>query len=403
MNATRAPSRLYGGAHAVHCSEAFLAKRGRTRPYVYWAALLICTGAVIALPIIRVDVTVQERGRVRPARERSAILARTAGFISSIVTRDNDLVHAGDTLLTLNARAIQAKIDFNVAQTHLVTKQLSDLNDLLNCVCNKRPVSINDLKTAKYVSDYQKFDTECRNADLKIDRTDREMNRTRQLYTDRVVAARDFDESAYQANAARVEREIVNRQMIAQWQSDKFQKEMELEQLKAEAGQLAEELSLYSVKAPVDGAVLGLEGVFEGSYVQSGEKIGEISPTSDFVIDVSVPPKDIGRIYKGQPVNIQVDAYPYTVWGLLPGSVTKISADDVQDNQADKVFKVTVRPDRDYLQMREGLRGLLKKGMTVNARFLVARHSLWELLYEDIDKNLNPAINANLSEGSRVR
>ena len=84
---------------------------------------------------------------------------------------------------------------------------------------------------------------------------------------------------------------------------------------------------LYSVKAPVDGAVIGLEGVFEGSYVQSGQRIGDISPTSDFVIDTLVPPKDIGRISKGQPVNLQIDAYPYTVWGLLPGRVIRISAD----------------------------------------------------------------------------
>src|SRR4029077_5267048 len=112
---------------------------------------------------------------------------------------------------------------------------------------------------------------------------------------------------------------VVYRQTVAKWQADKVQKELELEQYKSEARQLAEKRDLYSVKAPLDGAVIGLEGVVEGGYVQSGQRIGDISPTSDFVVDVSVPPKDIGRIFIGQPVNIQVDAYPYTIWGLLPG------------------------------------------------------------------------------------
>jgi multidrug efflux pump subunit AcrA (membrane-fusion protein) len=167
----------------------------------------------------------------------------------------------------------------------------------------------------------------------------------------------------------------------------------ELEQLKTQARQLAEEGDLYSVKAPVDGAVLGLEGVFEGSYVQNGQQIGDISPTSDFVIDALVPPKDIGRIYSGQAVNLQIDAYPYTVWGLLPGRVIRISADYVQESDTNNAFKVILRPDRDFLQMREGFRGSLKKGMTVTARFFVARRSLWELLYESLDTVLNPAMN----------
>src|SRR5260370_40690079 len=202
------------------------------------------------------------------------------------------------------------------------------------------------------------------------------MNRNKQLLAIKVVAARDFEESSYQANAARVERETLNHQTLARWQTDRVQKEHELEQLESEAGQLADEWNLYSIKAPLDGTGIGWEGVVEGSYVQSGQRIGDISPTSDFVIDVSVPPKDIGRISIGQSVNIQVDAYPYTIWGLLPGQVMRISADYVQEAESNGAFRVIVQPERDYLRTREGLTGSLKKGMTANARFFVARRNL---------------------------
>jgi multidrug resistance efflux pump len=392
MNARGQYNRLYGGAYALTCAESYRTTQGRNRPYVYWTALVMCATALISLPLTRVDVSVQERGRVRPATERSAIVARTAGFVSSIRVRDNDLVHAGDILLTLNTQSLQAKCDFNGTQTKVIGKELADLSYLLDCISNKRPVSINDLQTARYISEYQKFDTACRNANLKIDRTDREMNRTKQLFANKVVASRDVDESFYQANEAKAEREVVYRQTIAQWQADKVQKELELEQHNSEARQLADERDLYSVKAPLDGTVIGLAGVVEGSYVQTGQKIGDISPTSDFVIDVSVPPKDIGRIFKGQSVNSQVDAYPYTIWGLLPGRVIRISADYVQEGVTSGAFKVIVHPDRDDLQTREGLTGSLKKGMTVNARFFVARRSLWELIYENMDTLFNPAM-----------
>jgi multidrug efflux pump subunit AcrA (membrane-fusion protein) len=294
-------------------------------------------------------------------------------------------------LLTLNTQGLRAKCDFNYCQTKEVTKELADLGYLLACVGNKQPVSLTALQTARYISEYQRFDTECHNVDLKIDRANREMNRTKQLFSNKAVASRDVDESYYQSNEARAEREVLDRQTVARWQADKVQKELELEQHKSEARQLADEEDLYSVKAPLDGAVIGLEGVVEGNYVQGGQRLGDISPTSDFVVDVSVPPKDIGRIFKGQSVNLQVDAYPYTIWGLLPGRVVRISADYVQESEKSGSFKVIVKPDRDDLRTREGLTGYLKKGMTGNARFFISRRSLWELVYESMDKLFNPA------------
>jgi len=114
----------------------------------------MCAGALLSLPIIHVDVTVQEVGRVRPATERSAIVARTAGFISSVHVHDNDQVHVGDILLSLNIQGFQAKVDFNKTQAKLVNKELADLGYLLDCVANKRVVAIDNLQTAKYISDY---------------------------------------------------------------------------------------------------------------------------------------------------------------------------------------------------------------------------------------------------------
>src|SRR4029077_11650568 len=113
MNPRRECNRIYGGTYALTCAESFLTRRGRTRPYVYWTALVMCAGALLSLPTIHVDVTVQERGRVRPATERTAIVSRTSGFISSIRVHDNDLVHAEDILLTLKTQGLQARVDFN--------------------------------------------------------------------------------------------------------------------------------------------------------------------------------------------------------------------------------------------------------------------------------------------------
>jgi membrane fusion protein, peptide pheromone/bacteriocin exporter len=382
-------TRLYG-SYALTCAESFLAQRGRVRPYVYWCALLMVAVLLTALPLVKVDLTVQEFGRIRPATERSTIVARTAGFIASLKVHDNEIVHAGDTLAVLNMAALTAKFDLNASETKLRNIELADLRALIEAATAKRPVTVTNLQTAEYIAEYQQFDTLIRDAGLKMDRSAREMNRTKDLLARKVVAAKEADEAIFTANEARTGLDNVYKQSLAKWEVERVKKTTELDSLKAEARQLEELRELYYIKAPIGGAVIGLTGIVEGSYVQAGQGIGDISPTSDFVFDVSVPPKDVGRLYKGQAARLQIDAYPYTVWGLLNGEILSISADYVHEGENNGGFKVIVRPESETLRTREGLEGTLRKGMTGNARFFIARRTLLELFYESMDKLFNP-------------
>ena len=89
------------------------------------------------------------------------------------------------------------------------------------------------------------------------------------------------------------------------------------------------------------------------------------------------------------PVRFQVDAFNYNQWGLATGNVTEISSDIYFVNEK-PVFKVTCQLREDYLQLKNGYKGYLKKGMTLQARFVVAERTLWQLLYDKVDDWINP-------------
>jgi membrane fusion protein, peptide pheromone/bacteriocin exporter len=57
------------------------------------------------------------------------------------------------------------------------------------------------------------------------------------------------------------------------------------------------------------------------------------------------------------------------------------------------LFKIKCRLLSDHLSLRNGYRGRLKKGMTVQARFIIAKRSLWQLLYDKADNWVNPYAN----------
>ena len=49
------------------------------------------------------------------------------------------------------------------------------------------------------------------------------------------------------------------------------------------------------------------------------------------------------------------------------------------------MFKVVCKINQEHLKLKNGFKGNLKKGMTFNARFFIARRSTFELLYDKVD------------------
>jgi HlyD family secretion protein len=149
----------------------------------------------------------------------------------------------------------------------------------------------------------------------------------------------------------------------------------------------------YTLKAPVSGTIQQLSGKYVGSSVQIGEVLGLISPDSTLLVECYVNPADIGYLKKRMKVNFQIDAFNYNEWGMLSGEIMDIANDFVLLDKT-PVFKVKCQIKQNYLKLKNGYRGYLKKGMTIRARFVVARRSLWQIIWDKADKWLNPTQNS---------
>ncbi|MBN2806811.1 MAG: HlyD family efflux transporter periplasmic adaptor subunit, partial [Prolixibacteraceae bacterium] len=109
-----------------------------------------------------------------------------------------------------------------------------------------------------------------------------------------------------------------------------------------------------------------------------------------------VSPSDIGFFHKGMKVNFQIDAYHYNQWGTATGTVNEISGDIVTINNQ-PVFKVRCTLKTNYLQIKNGYKGELKKGMTLTGRFMLTERTLAQLLFDKVDNWLNPKLVATNS------
>ena len=182
---------------------------------------------------------------------------------------------------------------------------------------------------------------------------------------------------------------LIKQQQQSQWQTQLNELTKQKGELSAQLGINEEDKSQYMIRAATSGTVQDLKGLQPGSIVAANEILGNISPNEALIAEVYVLPKDIGLIKPGNPVKIYIDAFNYTSWGDIKGVTESISGDVFSsDNQP--YFKVRCKLEKTQLQLKNGFTGQLKKGMTMQARFKIARRTLFQLLYDQTNDWLNP-------------
>ncbi|RRB04561.1 HlyD family efflux transporter periplasmic adaptor subunit [Larkinella rosea] len=365
---------------------------------LYTAVLFAITAAIAALPFIYVDVSVQASGLIRPVAERSEVKTTTGGTVAVLWIRENQVVRAGQPLMRLQTEILDTKLRLVTAQQAEKRMYIRDLQQLTR-LTDTQLVSATGLISPLYRQQYEQFRYLAQENLQTQQKRQRELDVNRQLYVDKVIPRLELEdkEFVYKTVVAQY-RTLVERQR-SEWQTALSEHRLALTDLMGQERQLKQEQAFSTIKAPVGGTISQLSGRYVGSFVQAGEIVGTISPDSTLIIECYATPKDIGLLQIGQKAHFQIAAFNYNQWGLLEGLILDVANDFILvENQP--VFKVRCRLNRNFLTLKNGYRGYLKKGMTVQARFIVTRRSLFELLYDKADDWLNPV---NQPVASRLR
>ncbi|MBP2551462.1 HlyD family secretion protein/hemolysin D [Neorhizobium galegae] len=90
----------------------------------------------------------------------------------------------------------------------------------------------------------------------------------------------------------------------------------------------ARRMALLTLRAPIAGQVQQMHVFAVGGVLTPAEQLLSIAPIDTPVeIEADVSNRDVGFVSPGQQVEIKVDAYPFTRFGLLKGTVVSIDRD----------------------------------------------------------------------------
>lgn len=380
----------------IENSSEKLFKSHKVSTYIiYNLILLLVLGTIISTFFIFVDVNASAHGIVKDPGERITVNSPYSAFIRDVYVRENDGVKKGDTLLILDSDQLDFEIKKVYDRLEEISGYLKDLRLLVNMQSCSTSSDFPHLATPLYRRSLSYYIAQRNEIETKIMNATSNFERNRELLRKGIVAPAEFEQIKSEYDNLKTAADIAYTRQINEWQLD-------LDKYINEERELSSQLIHSRIKnreallvSPAKGNIQKINGIEDGSFVQQGQLLFEITPGSGLIAECLVSPRDIGYIKNGQTVKIQVDAFDYNEWGLISGKVVDVF-NDVTFVESTKgrlpYFKVICSMDASFLKLKNGYLGHIRQGMTINCRFKLTKRTLFQLLYDRIDDWMNPNV-----------
>ncbi len=353
---------------------------------IYISVLLCFVACIVALPFVRISLSVQGRGIIRPVSELAQVRIIPSAIVATVFIAEGHRVSKGDTLITLSSVETDRQLDYRQQELKKYTAYISDLQFLTG------ETGFTRCQTDLYKKEQNNFKKKLAEINSRIERADRDIARQKILFENMLISRKEFEDLLFYQDQLENEKKIYESSSLFKWEGDLTKLSSERDDCLMQIDLLKKQKDLYVILSPVDGTVESFTGIYSGTNLQSGQIVAIISPSNTMIAEVYIPAKNVGMLRNGMPVRIQVDAFNYNEWGMLPGRISGISDDYILVNNV-PVFRVKCSLITNTLKLKNGTPGIIKKGMTLNARFMIAKRSLFQLLYQKSDDLFNPSRN----------
>src|SRR3989475_5369875 len=176
---------------------------------------------------------------------------------------------------------------------------------------------------------------------------------------------------------------------------ENFISQMEYLAAETKAASLAQEVvkarqrhALQRLTAPLDGEVQQLAVHTVGGVVTPAQQLLVVVPYEhQLEVEAMVENKDIGFVKRGQPVEVKVETFLFTRYGLIDGRIVSVSNDAVQLEKGGLVYPVRVSLAKSVIQV-DGKPVKLAPGMAVTAEIKTGTRRLIEFFLSPLLKSV---------------
>ncbi|HJE26154.1 MAG TPA: HlyD family secretion protein [Methylorubrum populi] len=263
------------------------------------------------------------------------IAPKVGGYVIDVPVTDNQHVKAGDTLFRIDPRDYRVALEQAEAQVQAAQAAIRNVNAQIEAQKAQIEVAKAQVETAQAALTFAQED-----ADRYKTLAARGAGTIQQSQSSTsTLQQRQAALTSAQANVIAAQRQI------GSLQAQRASTEAQLAQMKAQRDQAELNLGYTNVTAAQAGRVVRLTGGV-GEYAQPGQSLSMFVP-DDIWVTANFKETQVTDIRPGQPVDIEIDAYPNRritghVASVQPGSGTAFSLLPAQ-NATGNYVKVTQR------------------------------------------------------------
>jgi adhesin transport system membrane fusion protein len=224
----------------------------------------------------------------------------------------------------------------------------------------------------------------------------KELNMTEPLLQSGDVSMADV--LRLQRQVADLEGQITNRQnkYLQEAQAELNKAEEELSAARQTLVQRKDQLANTELRAPLNGTVKNVRITTRGGVLRPGDELMQIVPEEDnLIVEAKVKPADVAFLTPGQDVTVKIDAYDYTIYGTLDGTLSYLSADTLSEDlkQGEQAYyRVQVKTDAPRFNQRHGKVMALQPGMTATIEVKTGSNTVLKYLIKPMVKTLNESL-----------
>jgi adhesin transport system membrane fusion protein len=170
------------------------------------------------------------------------------------------------------------------------------------------------------------------------------------------------------------------------------------EQVEQQLRQKRQQVVNSIIRSPMSGVVKNVKFTTLGGVLRAGDELLQVVPVDDqMIVEAKVLPRDIALIRPGLPATIKFDAYDYTIFGIVDGEVTYVSADTMKDetqrsdSHTATYYRVHIKTTAPGPVTRTGRHIEVLPGMTAQVDIKTGQRTLLMYLLKPVTKTLSEA------------
>jgi len=338
--------------------------------------LIGTTGAAVAwLALAKTDEVVVAPGKLEPVGAVKTVQMPVGGVLDTILVRDGQRVKQGQLLLRLDndatldrASSLRQALAAKQAQLQLKDLELrryQDLND------TQQQVLQSNLQLEKQIMS-------------KLSTLQKTGAASEMQYLQQRNKVREIEGEITKTKVDRLRQMAILEQSVQQLKG-------ELADLRSKLVELTVNIRYQDLRSPVDGVVFDLKPKGTGYVAQTSEPVMKIVPFSALQAKVEIDSAQIGFVRRGRPVDLSIDSFPSTDFGVLQGTLASVGSDALPPDELNKAYRfpATVSLNSQQFRLKSGQVLPLQVGMSLTANIKLRKVSYLQLLLGSFQNKAN--------------